>query len=198
MLELSQAELEAASDEELAVLAREFVDAEAVLLKRYLKLVRYHADQYAATSADADDLAQEGLITLLHAISSYREERGSSFSAFVQTCIVNRMRSLVRNSGNRTAPVADIAQVMDEQAGLADAETPESILVEKENYAHCRMQVMAMLSDKEWEILQCIMTGASYAQAAQQLGITAKAVDNAMQRVRRKMRAVKSTAYFQS
>ncbi len=197
MLELSEEQLMAASDEELAELAGTSVDAQAVLLKRYLKLVRFHARQYAASEADADDLAQEGLITLLHVVSKFRAEEGVKFSTYAQVCIVNRMRSLVRRAGTYEAPVADIAQLMEERAVIADAETPESILVEKENYAHCRMQVMAMLSAKEWEILQCIMSGASYAQTAEMLGISVKSVDNAMQRVRRKMRAVKSTEYFQ-
>lgn len=197
MLELSEDRLNAASDEELAVLARNSVDAEALLLKRYLKLVRYHANQYAASETDADDLAQEGLITLLHVISKFRPEEGTSFSAYAQVCIVNRMRTLAKRAGNYEAPVADIAQLMEEQSVIADAETPESIFVEKENYAHCRMQVMALLSAKEWEILQCIMSGASYAQTAEMLKISQKSVDNAMQRVRRKMRAVKSTEYFQ-
>ncbi|MBQ9109992.1 MAG: sigma-70 family RNA polymerase sigma factor [Oscillospiraceae bacterium] len=197
MLELSEESLNAASDEELAVLAKDSVDAEALLLKRYLKLVRYYAGHYAASETDADDLAQEGLITLLHVISKFRPEEGTKFSAYAQVCIVNRMRTLVKKVGNYEAPVADITQLMEEQAVIADPETPESILVEKENYARCRMQVMALLSAKEWEILQCIMSGASYAQTAEMLGITAKSVDNAMQRVRRKMRAVKSTEYFE-
>jgi len=197
MLEMSNGELEKASDEELAVYAKESEDAQAVLLKKYLKLVRYHAGRYAAAWADADDLAQEGLIALLHAITRFHKEQGTSFSAYAQTCIVNRMRSVVRRNSSCVSPVADIVQVMEEQGELADAETPESILLEKENYAHCRMQVMALLSAREWEILQCIMAGASYAQAAEQLGISLKSVDNAMQRVRRKMRAVRSTEYFE-
>ncbi len=193
---MSEEKLEHASDEELAVLAKDSVEAEALLLKRYLKLVRYHAAQYAATETDADDLAQEGLITLLYVISRFRPDAGAKFSTYAQVCIVNRMRSLVRRAGCEE-PVADITQLMEAQSVIADAETPESILVEKENYAQCRMQVMALLSDREWEILQCIMAGLSYAQTAEHLGINQKSVDNAMQRVRRKMRAVKSTEYFQ-
>ena len=197
MLELSEEQLEQLSDEELAKLAGQCVDAQAVLLKRYLKLVWFHARHYAASEADADDLAQEGLITLLHVVSKFRAEEGVKFATYAQVCIINKMRSLARQAGRNAAPVADIAQLMADCDQIADPETPESILLEKENYAHCRMQVMAMLSAREWEILQCIMAGASYAAAAEQLGISVKSVDNAMQRVRRKMRAVKSTEYFQ-
>lgn len=197
MLERTHVELEGASDEELAVLALHSAEAQAVLLKRYLKLVRYHAGRYASALVDAEDLMQEGSIALLQAVSGFDPEHGSSFSAFAQTCMINKMRSVVRRSGSCAAPVADIVQIMDEKGELADAETPESILLDKENYAHCRMQVMALLSAKEWEILQCILAGATYAKAAEQLGISLKSVDNAMQRVRRKMRAVRSTEYFE-
>ncbi len=196
MLEQTNAQLEQACDEELVMLARKSADAQAVLLKRYLKLVRYHAGRYASSLVDAEDLMQEGLIALLHAVSEFDAQHGSSFSTFAQTCMINKMRSIGRRSGSCAAPVADIVQIMDEKGKLADAETPESILLDKENYAHCRMQVMALLSAKEWEILQCILAGASYAKAADQLGISLKSVDNAMQRVRRKMRAVRSTEYF--
>jgi RNA polymerase sporulation-specific sigma factor len=58
------------------------------------------------------------------------------------------------------------------------------------------MQVMALLSAREWEILQHILDGESYAEAADGLQISVKSVDNAMQRIRRKMRAVRSTEYF--
>lgn len=197
MLEQSNTELNAATDEELAALAGESEEAVAELLKRYLKLIRYYANRYSENAADADDLVQEGLMALLHVIPRYREQLGSSFSALARTSIVNRMRSIVRRVGRYASPVENIAQVMEEQAGLVEKETPESILLEKESYAQCRMQVMALLSDREWEILQCVMEGASYAQTAQRLGIAVKSVDNAMQRVRRKMRAVKSTDYFQ-
>jgi RNA polymerase sporulation-specific sigma factor len=188
------ADLQSASDETLAVLARSSVDAEAVLLSRYLKIVRFHANRYAHTAADADDLAQEGLIALLHVISQYDETQGHRFSTFAQACIVNRMRSLAKR-GN-AMPVENLLQVMETQGELVDPDTPESIFLEKENYARCRMQVMALLSAREWEILQHILDGESYAEAADGLQISVKSVDNAMQRIRRKMRAVRSTEYF--
>lgn len=197
MLGLSEGKLDAATDEELAVLARTSSEAEIILLQRYRKLVRYHARRYAASETDADDLEQEGMLVLLHIIPKYSEDRGVPFSAFAQTCITNRMYTLARKEGRNASPVEDIAQVMEQQAGIVEEHTPESILLEKENYEYFRSQVMAVLSAKEWEILQCIMSGASYAQTAEKLHISVKSVDNAMQRVRRKMRAAESTNYFQ-
>ncbi len=197
MQENSYSELAALSDNVLAVQARNSADAQAELVSRYLRLIRYYASRYASTKEDAEDLVQEGLITLLHAVSQYSEKRGAEFAAFARTCIVNRMRTLAKRESGSAAMIADVVQVLEGLPELTDTETPESILLEKENFAHCRMQVMALLSEREWEILQCVMSGDSYAKAAEKLHVSEKSVDNAMQRVRRKMRAVKSTAYFE-
>lgn len=197
MQEVSYSAFEALPDNALAVQARSSADAQAALAARYLKLIHYYANRYASTREDAEDLVQEGLITLLHAASAYCGERNTEFSAFARTCIVNRMRTLAKRESGSAAPVADIAQELEGLPELTDPDTPESILLEKEDFARCRMQVMALLSEREWEILQRIMAGDSYAKAAAQLCISEKSVDNAMQRVRRKMRAVRSTAYFE-
>lgn len=178
------------TDEELAVLSVNSVEAEAELLSRYFRLIRFHAGRYAANSADADDLTQEGLITLLRVMKQFDRSQNTRFSSFAQTCIINRMRSLVRYQQNTAVLEENLLQKLEETGELTDPDTPESILLRKESYADCCMQVMAVLSDKEWEILQCILNGASYAETAEILHITTKSVDNAMQRIRRKMRTV--------
>lgn len=189
------AAFETLSDEALAAAAKTSVEAEGVLLSRYLGLIRFHAGKMAGC-ADADDLVQEGLIALLRAIPQFDSTREAKFSSYAQACILNRMRNFVQREARHAVPCEDLEQVMEEQGELADPDTPESILVEKESYAQRRMQVMAMLSAREWDILQCVMDGASYAETAERLGISEKSVDNAMQRIRRKMRAVRSTDYF--
>ena len=190
-----EAGLESRSDEELAVLARSSVEAEGALLSRYLRLIRFHAGRYAL-NGDVDDLVQEGLIALLAAIPQYDPTLQRSFSTFAQVCICNRMRSFVRRELRMPAPAEEYLNELDAQGEMVDPETPETIFIKKESFAHARMQVMAMLSDREWEILQCMLSGMSYAEAAERLGLTVKAVDNAMQRIRRKMRAVRSADHF--
>ncbi|MBR1530316.1 MAG: sigma-70 family RNA polymerase sigma factor [Oscillospiraceae bacterium] len=180
------------TDEELAVLSKTSVEAETELLSRYFRLIRFHAGRYAAVSADAEDLTQEGLITLLRVMKQFNPEQETKFSSFAQVCIINRMRSLVRRQQNADVPDEDLIRNLEEKGSFIDPDTPESILIEKESYADCCMQVMALLSDKEWEVLQCVLDGLSYAHTAELLGISIKSVDNAMQRIRRKMRAVHS------
>lgn len=188
-------DLDALEDEQLAELARSSLEAEGVLLTRYLRLIRFHAGRLAG-SAEAEDLVQEGLIALLKAIPQFDSARDIGFSAYAQSCILNRMRSFIRRESRSDAPLGDLTQVLEAQGELIDPVTPESILVEKESFDQCRMQVMALLSAREWEILQCVMNGASYAETAAKLNTSVKSVDNAMQRIRRKMRAVRSTDYF--
>lgn len=183
------------SDEELAVLARTSADAQSELISRYFALIRYHASRFASGS-DADDYVQEGMIALVHAVSGFAPEDGQRFSAYVQSCVIHRMLDLARKENRRAAPVEDLLQVLETRGELIDPDTPESLLVEKESYEDCRMRVMALLSDREWEILQCSLEGEGYREIAAHLGITVKAVDSAMQRIRRKMRAVRSTDYF--
>ncbi|MBR1555641.1 MAG: sigma-70 family RNA polymerase sigma factor [Oscillospiraceae bacterium] len=178
------------TDEELAVLSKTSVEAEAELLKRYFRLVRFHAGRFASTSADADDLMQEGFITLLRAMKQFDSSQNTKFSSFAQVCIINKMRSLMRSQQNADIPEEDLIRKLEEKGEFIDSETPETILIRKESYESCRMQVMAMLSDKEWNILQCILQGHSYAETAEILHTSAKSVDNAMQRIRRKMRTV--------
>ena len=189
------------SDEALAAAARTSAEAQSELISRYFALIRYHAARFAAGTpfgADIDDYVQEGLIALIHAVSEYRPEEGKCFSAFVQSCIINRMLDLVRREQRNASPVEDLLQHLEQQGELVDPDTPESVLLEKERYEDCRMRVMALLSEREWEILQCSLDGMRYQEIAQHLGTTVKAVDSAMQRIRRKMRAVRSTDYFDS
>ncbi|MDE6004178.1 MAG: sigma-70 family RNA polymerase sigma factor [Oscillospiraceae bacterium] len=184
--------LESLSDEELVLLARDSVEAEAVLIIRYFRLVRFHAGRYATSMTSTDDLIQEGCIALLRAIRQFNSTKNAKFSSFAQTCMTNSMKSFLRCEKSIPVPIAteNLLQKIQESDGFIDNHTPENIFIQKENYETCRTEVMAMLSNKEWDILKYILQGCSYAQTAEKLNISVKAVDNAMQRIRKKMRAV--------
>ena len=180
------------SDEELARLARFSADAQSELIGRFYGLIRYHAARFAGGSAaDREDYLQEGLIALVYAIPLYEERPGKAFAAYAQTCIVHRMEDHARRERRSDVPDDELIAAMDAQGKLADHETPETILMEKESLAERRMRVMALLSDREWAVLESILDGLTYQETADKLGTTVKAVDSTMQRVRRKMRAVR-------
>ena len=163
------------SDEELARLARFSADAQSELIGRFFGLIRYHAARFAGGSAaDREDYLQEGLIALVYAIPLYEERPGKTFAAYAQTCIVHRMEDHARRERRSDVPDDELIAAMDAQGKLADPETPETIL-----------------ADKEWAVLETILDGLTYQETADKLGMTVKAVDSTMQRVRRKMRAVR-------
>ena len=188
---MSDPELDLRSDEELAQLAKTSVEAEGALLSRYLRLIRYYAGRFAQ-GGEVDDLVQEGLIALLQAIPQFDPAKEKRFSAFAQVCICNRMRSFLRRERNAASPAEDLLEEMEARGELVDPDTPESILLEREAFRDACLQVMTQLSDREWRILQVLLDGASYQDAADKLGVSVKSIDNAMQRIRRKMRAVRS------
>ena len=140
-------------------------DAANVLVVRYLSLVHRKASVRRGRSLETDDLSQEGLIGLMDAIRTYRPDGGSSFATYASVCIDNRIRKAVARTNN-----------------------PESILIERERLQSLKRKMESLLSPFEREVLSCYVKGFSYEQMANMLHTTSKAVDNALQRVRRKLK----------
>lgn len=172
------------TDEELALAARTDKSAENALVLRYLRLVCIKAQLCAGNGIDSDDLRQEGLLGLLSAIMSFDPGKGVKFSTFAETCIVNRMYSFMSKSKRNSSESLD--PEMTEQ--LTAEGTPESIYLSKEFYSELFSSIPEVLSETERRVFELCLQGESYKQTAIELGMTVKAVDNAMQRVRRKLR----------
>ena len=172
------------TDEELALTARYDKSAENALVLRYLRLVCIKAQLCSGPAADSDDLRQEGLLGLLSAIAAFDPAKGVKFSTFAETCIVNRMYSFISKSRRNSSESLDTE--MTEM--LPAEETPESIYLSKEFYSELFNTIPEVLSETERKVFDLCLSGDSYKQTAQKLGMSVKAVDNAMQRVRRKLR----------
>jgi RNA polymerase sporulation-specific sigma factor len=172
------------TDEELALTARYDKSAENALVLRYLRLVCIKAQLCSGPAADCDDLRQEGLLGLLSAIAAFDPAKGVKFSTFAETCIVNRMYSFISKSRRNSSESLDteITEL------LPAEETPESIYLSKEFYSELFNTIPEVLSETERKVFDLCLSGDSYKQTAQKLGMSVKAVDNAMQRVRRKLR----------
>lgn len=176
------------TDEELVVLARDDKSAMAALLSRYSKLILIKSKIYANSVTDSEDLHQEGFMSLLRAINVYDPSKGAKFSTFAEVCIVNRMRTIAARSGK------DIPSESIDDENTADVlsvdETPESIYLYKEFFTELLRCIETELSDTESKVFYLCIQGATYKQASERLGITEKSVDNAMQRARKKIRAL--------
>lgn len=190
MLELDHTlnDLNSKTDEELAQLARTDKYAAGVLMSRYSKLILVKSKIYANTDTDSEDLHQEGFMSLLKAINAYDPQKGVKFATFAEKCIVNRMRTVSARMGRRNA----LDRIDEEEAAdvLSVEETPESILLYKEFFDELLRSMDTVLSEAESQAFRLCMQGMTYKQAARKLGVTEKSVDNAMQRARRKIRAL--------
>ena len=177
------------TDEELVSLAKTDKASASVILSRYSKLILIKSKIYANSDTDSEDLHQEGLMSLLKAINAYDPSMGAKFSTFAEKCVVNRMKTVSARMGRSCSEVNRIDE--DEAADvLSVEETPESIFLYKEFLDELLGSIDSLLSDAELRAFRLCMSGMTYKQAAKKLGVTEKSVDNAMQRARRKIRAL--------
>ena len=176
--------LAALSDEELVRLCRENDDsAAAELIVRFAPTVRKRAESFRGSMYD--DLAQEGFLALLDAVRRYVPDRGAAFATFAQTCIVNRMINAFRQSSE------DLDQIPEDLDQADDAAViPENIVVENESLDELYRKIEETLSSLEFKVFRCYISGLPYQVISQRLGISVKAVDNAVQRTRKKLREV--------
>ena len=164
--------------------------AEETLLLRYGRTVRACARPLFLAGGDSEDLTQEGFLGLLDAIREFRPDRDASFSTFAQVCIRNRLRSAVRSATREkhTALNTSLSWEQD-RAGfdLAAPPGPEELLIAQEDRAEGLRRLRRALSPLEREILQHYLNGLSYREIAQATHRSAKSVDNAVQRIRKKL-----------
>lgn len=175
------------TDDELALIAKNDKKAASTLVFRYSKLIFIKAGIYTVSDTDSDDLRQEGLMGLLRAIASFDIHRGVKFSTFAEVCIVNQMKTFLAKSRKNPIPCESLDDISADS--ISEEETPESIYINKEFFSELWYAVDNILSEKERKIFSLCIQGMSYRETAGKLGISEKAVDNAMQRARRKIRA---------
>lgn len=191
------------SDELLVRMARDGDEkAENFLLKKYKDFVRSKARAYFLVGGDSDDLIQEGMIGLYNAIGHYDESMASSFMTYAAICINNKLISAVSADGRqKNAPLngyvsiySSITDETGEEASLSDVLpdteniNPEAIILNEEQEKLMINRLFGKLSALEKEILSYYMEGMSYSEIAKLIGKTEKSVDNAIQRIRLKMR----------
>ncbi len=188
------------TDEELIIRARDG-EEEIIeyLMDKYKNLVRSKAATMFILGADKDDLIQEGMIGLFKAVRDYDSGRDASFYTFAELCISRQMYTALQASGRKKhSPLntyVSIYQDSDEEgAGLIDAlenkkeRNPEEILIDQENVEAIEKIIENELSSFERQVLELSMTGMGYIEIAKLLGRDAKSTDNALSRVKTKIR----------
>ena len=172
-------------------------DAEDALAARYLRLVRICARPLFLAGGDSEDLIQEGMFGLLSAIRQYDPANGAAFRTFAEHCIRNRLLSAVRSASRlKHFPLNDglSLEQLSEDTSLPFAAipeffqpSPEELVLARESKEELYSAFRDRLSGLEKKVLDLYLDGLSYQDIANRLGKDGKAVDNAVQRIRRKM-----------
>ena len=199
----SQSQLEL-DDHYLVALAKQGKrDAYDRIVRRYYGFVRLKASSYFLIGGDADDLIQEGLVGLYKAIRDYRSDRESSFRNFAELCITRQIITAVKTSTrNKHAPLNEYVSFAQTPAAAGDGEqTLDEILpgpsvndpaiqvISSEELHSLVACLSSVLSELESSVLSLNLDGTSDEAIGERLGCDTKTVDNALQRVKRKVAA---------
>lgn len=176
------------------------------MMNKYKNLVRSKAQSMYILGADNEDLIQEGMIGLFKALRDYQSDKEASFYTFAELCISRQMYTALQASGRQKhVPLNSYISLygnMNAYGGNQDAEdaalvnaiaskedkNPEEVLIDKENVETLERIMEQELSVFEKQVLDLFLTGMSYSQIAKVLGKTDKTTDNALQRIRNKLR----------
>ena len=192
---------ETRTDEELALLAQQGDDAALeYLLNKYKNFVRSKARSYFLIGADHEDIVQEGMIGLYKAIRDFKPEKLSSFRAFAELCITRQIITAIKTATRQkhiplNSYVSLNKPIYDDESDrtLLDVITegrvanPEDMLISQEDVGLIKDKIGQMLSSLEREVLSAYLDGKSYQEIAQELDRHVKSIDNALQRVKRKL-----------
>ncbi len=196
------------SDEELILRLRDGEEQITdYIMDKYKNLVKSKAKSMYILGADNDDLIQEGMIGLFKAVRDYDSGRDASFFTFADLCISRQIYTAVQASGrqkhaplntyislysNFTSPSeqggeeAELLNILSSKAELS----PEEMIIDKENVENLEKTIERELSSFEKQVLDLYITGMSYVQIAKVLARDEKSTDNALQRIKGKLRKV--------
>jgi len=178
------------------------VDARESLVRRYYGFVRLKASSYFLVGGDSDDLIQEGLIGLYKAIRDYRSDRESSFRNFAELCITRQIITAVKTATrNKHTPLNQYVSFSSSPSGANDendstleetlpgshVQDPINQVISSEELRALVACISTALSELESRVLALYLDGYSYEQVGHKIGCDCKTVDNALQRVKRKV-----------
>ncbi|HHU68835.1 MAG TPA: RNA polymerase sporulation sigma factor SigH [Thermoanaerobacterales bacterium] len=189
------------SDEELVDCARggDLIALE-YLINKYKNFVRAKARSYFLIGADREDIVQEGMIGLYKAIRDYRKDKLASFRAFAELCITRQIITAIKTATRQkhiplNSYISLNKPIYDEDSDrtLLDVLTgtkvtdPEELVISREEFYDIEEKMGEILSRLEWEVLMSYLEGKSYQEISKELNRHVKSIDNALQRVKRKL-----------
>lgn len=163
------------------------------LIERYKEMVRKKARAMYLIGGETDDLIQEGMLGLFKAVRDYSPDKAAAFHTFAGLCIDRQMYKAISNSNRQKhQPLNTYVSLYEEQEEplLAQlwVENPEAIVIGRESARDLEKQIKEALSDMENRVLSLYLHGYGYVQIAGKMGKSPKSIDNALQRIRGKIR----------
>lgn len=194
-------DLNTLNDEELVKLINSGCsEAEEILFHRYKNCVRSKARTYFLIGADSDDIVQEGMIGLYKAVRDFNPNKNISFKTFAELCITRQILTAIRTANrNKHSPLNAYISINSPAFG-DDSDTtfsgiisnnrisnPEDIYILEETMKEQRLEISKKLSSFEKSVLDCYIEGCSYDEISVRLDKSTKSIDNALQRIKKKL-----------
>jgi len=174
--------------------------AEEYLINKYKNFVRAKARSYFLIGADREDIIQEGMIGLYKAIRDFRADKLASFRAFAELCITRQIITAIKTATRQkhiplNSYVSLNKPIFDEDSDrtlldvlpITKITDPEELVISREEFIDIEEKMEEFLSDLEWKVLMAYLEGKSYQEIACDLNRHVKSIDNALQRVKRKL-----------
>lgn len=190
------------TDEEIVLEAKENANNIALdyLINKYRNFVRAKARSYFLIGADREDIIQEGMIGLYKAIRDFRNDKLSSFRAFAELCVTRQIITAIKTATRQkhiplnsyvslNKPIYDEDSdrtLLDVLSGTKISD-PEELVISREEFIDIEAKMGQILSELEWKVLMSYLDGKSYQEIAVDLERHVKSIDNALQRVKRKL-----------
>ena len=192
---------DACTDEELIERLRQGeTEITDYILEKYKPLVRKYANAMYLIGGETDDLIQEGMIGLYKAIRDFRADKQASFRAFAELCVTRQIITAIKTatrqkhiplnsyvSLNKPIYEEDSDRTLLDVISGVKVANPEDMIISREEFSDIESKMNDILSDLEWKVLMSYLDGKSYQEIAAELGRHIKSIDNALQRVKRKL-----------
>lgn len=189
------------TDEEMVRMAQEgSVTAEEYLIKKYKDLVKKKSSTYFIIGGDKEDVIQEGMIGIFKAIRGFDFDRDASFKTFAEICINRQIISAIRNANLQKHQILNESlslssdndpegeqKTLEERLPSSNGDDPETLMLMKEVGQYLKSETVEIFSALEQRVWDRMLQGKNYQEIAVELDKTPKAIDNAMQRIKKKI-----------
>ena len=171
-------------------------EVENYLINKYKGLLLKKAHVMFLAGGETEDLIQEGMIGLFNALRDYNPDKNTSFSTFANLCVNRQLCKAIEISGrNKHKPLNTYISLSEEESPLLDTfdssrQNPEEIVIDQENARRMKEEILNCLSGFENQVLDRYLSGMTYTQIAEDMGKSPKSIDNALQRIRGKIKEI--------